>query len=270
MSSSNFETDWINFVKSLRGVGVLLLFVLIPYLAFVMIPIYFILTILAIKYVNNMNRELKNSFLQNFYSKYLTASIVKFIGSIIVHVGSAMLAIVLSIGPMFDHFYLFPFPGRLLPATIILLIIGFVIMIIGSSIEVGAWDNLNYFIQDNNDLFPERALGDVRNSVDNLRSGALLWALGFLIVPIIIGWIFQLIGYFSLSNAAKWGIKGEPITPVAQIYQPISYDTQKAQPVSSSAPEPQPEEIIKFCPMCGAKVPEGAKFCGECGVHLVS
>ncbi|MFX1438262.1 MAG: zinc ribbon domain-containing protein, partial [Promethearchaeota archaeon] len=153
---------------------------------------------------------------------------------------------------------------------IILLIIGFIIMIIGSVVEVGAWDNLKFFIQGNSKMFPERTINDIRTSVDNLRTGALMWALGFLIIPIIIGWIFQLIGYFTLSNVAKWGMKGEPITPSVQGYQPISTTTQAIQPVSTITPESEPEEVIKFCPMCGAKIPEGAKFCGECGVHLVS
>ncbi len=259
MSSSNLEMKWINFVKSLRSVGVLLIFVMIPYLAFVIIPIQFILTLVALRDINNINRELNNPFLNNFRSKYLTASIVKFIGSIIVHVGGAMIAFVLAIGPIIDPFDLIPFPGWILPPTITLLVIGFVIMIIGSSVEVGAWDNLKLFIQQNKDMFPERILKDTITSVENLRSGALLWALGFLIIPILIGWIFQLVGYFGLSNVAKWGMKIEPITPVTQDFQPISTPTQ----------DPQTIDVIKFCPMCGASVAEGARYCGECGVQLV-
>jgi hypothetical protein len=269
MSNSNLEKNWIDFAKSLRGVGALLIFIMIPYLAFVIIPIHFILTMIAINNINIMNRELNNTFLNNFRSKYLTASILKFIGAIVVHVGGAMLAVALSIGHMFYPYSFFPFSVGLLPPAIITLVVGFVIMIIGSSVEVGAWDNLKFFVQDNTDLFPGRLIGDIRNSIDNLRSGALLWALGFLIIPIIIGWIVQLIGYFTLSNVAKWGMKGEPITPAAQAYQPVS-PPHDYQPVSPPPPEPQPEEVIKFCPMCGAKVPEGAKFCGECGVHLTN
>ncbi|MFX1378867.1 MAG: zinc-ribbon domain-containing protein [Promethearchaeota archaeon] len=267
MINSNLEMNWIKFVKSLRSVGVLLIFVFIPYLAFVIIPIQFILTMIAIRDIKNMNYELNNSFLNKFYSKYLTASIVKFIGSIIVHIGAAMVAAVIAFGPIFYPLFIFPFPG--LPPAITLLVIGFIIMIIGSSVEVGAWDNLKYFIQDNKDLFPARILNDSVTSVENLRTGAFLWALGFLIIPIIIGWIFQLVGYFGLSNVAKWGMKTEPITPVTHSYQPISPPTQEFQPVSTPTLEPQPEDIIKFCPMCGAKIAEGAKFCGECGVKLV-
>jgi hypothetical protein len=268
MSNSNIEMNWLSFVKRLRSVGALLLFVMIPYFAFVIIPIQFILAIIAVRNIKNMNQELNNSFLENFYSKYLAASILKFIGSIIVHVAGAMFAVIIAFSTFFAPIYLGPYPVWLFPPAITLMVIGFIVMIVGSSIEVGAWDSLKYFIQDNSHLFAERSLGDIRSSLKNLRTGALLWALGFLIVPIIIGWILQLIGYFTLSNIAKWGIEIEKITPITQDTKPISSDTQETLIISQPTAEPQPEEIIKFCPMCGAKIPEGAKFCGECGVHL--
>jgi hypothetical protein len=267
VSSSNLEIKWIDFVKNLRSVGALMLFIFIPYLAFVIIPIQFILTMVAIKDIKNMNRKLNNSFLYNFHSKYLTAAIVKFIGSIVVHLGAAMTAAILVFGPIFDFLYFLPFHG--LPPAITLLGIGFIIMIIGSSVEVGAWDNLKLFIQDKKDMFPARNFNDTLTSIENLRTGALLWALGFLIVPIVIGWIFQLVGYFSLSSVAKWGMKLEPITPITQDFKPITPVPQKDQPVSTSISESHVEDVINFCPMCGAKVSEGGKYCGECGIHLI-
>jgi hypothetical protein len=262
MSSSNIEIQWIEFVKKLRSVGALLLFVFVPYLAFLIILLQLILTLGALKNIKNMNRELNNSFLHNFYSKYQTAAIVKFIGSIVVHLGAAMISIVLTFG--FPP--LLPFNG--LPPAIILLIIGFIIMIIGSAVEVGAWNNLKFFIQDHKVLFPARNLYDTITSIENLRTGAYLWALGFLIIPIVIGWIFQLIGYFTLSNIAKWGMKLEPITPISQDFKPISPTPQKIEPASIAPPQIETEDVIRFCPMCGAKISEGGKFCGECGVNL--
>ncbi|GAG64024.1 unnamed protein product, partial [marine sediment metagenome] len=84
MSISDFELKWIKFTKSLRSVGVLLIFVMIPFLAFVIIPIQFILTMVAIRDIKIINHELNDPYLKNFRSKYLAASILKFIGSIIV------------------------------------------------------------------------------------------------------------------------------------------------------------------------------------------
>jgi hypothetical protein len=262
MSSSNIEIQWIEFVKKLRSVGVLLLFVFVPYLAFVIILLQLIVTLVALKDIENMNRELDNSFLYNFYSKYQTAAIVKFIGSIVVHLGAAMLSLVLTSG----FLHLLPFNG--LPPAIILLIIGFIIMIIGSAVEVGAWVNLKFFIQDRRDLFPARNSYDTITSIENLRTGAYLWALGFLIIPIVIGWIFQLIGYFTLSNIAKLGMKLEPITPISQDFKLIPPTPQKVEPPLISPPKIEPKDVIRFCPMCGAKISEGGKFCGECGVNL--
>ncbi len=270
MSKSNIEANWLRFVRSLRSVGALLIFIIIPYIAFVIIPIQFILTIVAISDIREMNRKLNNSFLNNFQSRYLTASIFKFIGSILVHVGGAMLAMLLAIGPIFDPLDILPFRIWLAPATTIFFVFGFLSMIIGSMIEVGAWDNLKTFIQDNTDLFPERMRSEIRISIDNIRSGALMWALGFLIVPIIIGWIFQLIGYFSLSNVARYGMTVEPITPISEKTPLISPVAEESHPVSTPVQESPPEDVIKFCPMCGAKVQEAAKFCGECGVKIGS
>jgi uncharacterized membrane protein len=230
----------------------------------VILPILFILTLIAIRDIKIINQELNDSFLYNFYSKYQTATIVKFIGSIVVHLGAAMIAAVITFG--FPH--LLPYNG--LPPAIVLLIIGFIIMIIGSAVEVGAWENLKLFIQDHKDMFPARNFNDTISSIENLRTGAFLWALGFLIIPIAIGWIFQLIGYFTLSSSAKWGMKLEPIIPMSQNYEPISTIPQKIKQDSISPPEIELENIIKFCSTCGAKISEGAIYCGECGANLRS
>ena len=77
MSWSELEIKWLSFVRRLRVVGVLLIFVMIPFLAFVMIPIYFILAMVAVGDISKLNRELKDSYLQSFRSKYIAASILK-------------------------------------------------------------------------------------------------------------------------------------------------------------------------------------------------
>ena len=260
MSISDLEMKWINFAKSIRSVGVLLIFVLIPFLAFVIIPIQFILTMVAIRDINNLNHELNDPYLKTYRSKYLAASILKLIGSIIVHVGGVMITVVLIRSPIIYPFYSgYLSVGRFIPA-IVVIIIGFVIMIIGSSVEVGAWDNLKLFIYYNKEMFPKSISYHTTTSLENLRKGASLWAIGFLIIPIIIGWIYQLVGYFGLINAIKEGRKIEPIIPLTQDFHPMSPLTH----------EPQPVGVIQFCPMCGARVVEGASYCGECGVKIVN
>jgi len=256
MSISDLEMKWSNFTRSLRSVGILLIFIMIPFLAFVIIPIQFILTMVAIRDIKNINHELKDPYLKSFRSKYLAASIVKFFGSIIVHVGVVVITVILIISPIIYPFYLGSLSvGRFIPA-IVLFIIGFVIMIIGSNVEVGAWNNLKLFLYYNKEMFPKNISYHISISVDNLRKGASLWSISFLIIPIIIGWIYQLVGYFGLNNAIKEGKKIESIAPKTRDFQPITPPTQ----------EPQPVGVIKFCPMCGASIVEGATYCGECGV----
>ena len=259
MSISDFELKWIKFTKSLRSVGILLIFVMIPFLAFVIIPIHFILTMVSLRDLNNINRELNDPYLNSFRSKYLTASIFKLIGSILVHIGAAISAIVQIINPMIFPYSYGPFSVLVSP-SIPIFITGFVIMIIGSGVEIGAWDNLKLFIYYNENLFPERTNFDTTTKLDNLRSGALSWALGFLVITIIIGWILQLVGYFGLSNIAERGTKSGPISTVTQHFQTNSPTTQ----------EPQPVSVIEFCPMCGASVTEGASYCANCGVKIVN
>jgi hypothetical protein len=215
---------------------------------------------IAIKEVNNINHELNDPYLNSFHSRYLAASILKFIGSMIIHAGAVILAVTFYLLlPIYDLYYLVS-SLSLIISPIIVLIVGFVTMIIGSSVEIGAWDNLKLFIYHHKELFPEGNSYYTTAKVDNLRSGAVAWALGFLIITIIIGWIFQLIGYFGLSNAAERGTKMEPIAPKTQVYQTPSLPTQESQPV----------DAIEFCPMCGTNVVEGATYCRECGVKILN
>jgi len=274
MSISELELKWLNFVRRLRVVGMLLIFVMIPFIAFLIIPIHFILTMVAVGDVSKLNRELKDPYLQTFRSKYIAASIIKLIGSIVVHTGAAIVAFGYFFHPIFDPYYIGMFPYSI-PPTVIVFIIGVIIMIIGSAVEIGAWNKLKLFVYHRKEIFPISINTDTINKIENLRSGAVAWALGFLGVTIIIGWINQIVGYIGLSNVAERLTMGEPIKPQTQVYQAPSPPTPPTPPTaplppSPSAQEPQSVTDIVFCPMCGAKVSKGAIFCAECGVKLVN
>ena len=277
MLTSEIDIKWLTFVRRLRVVGVLLIFIIIPFLAFVMIPIYFILTMVAVGDITKLNRELKDQYLQTFRAKYIAANIIKLIGAITVHTGATIVAF----GYFFNHSYYSPYPYYYIfpfgiPSSAIVFIVGFIIMIVGSAVEIGAWDNLKFFIYHNKSMFPERTAFMTTNKVDNLRSGALCWALGFLVVTIIIGWIQQLVGYFGLCSVAEGGAKGETIKSYTYVQQAPSPPTPPTPPTPSYSPSPPyspaqaPQTVnqIVFCPMCGARVTEGALYCGECGVKL--
>ena len=251
MSISNFEIKWIKFTKSLRIVGVLLIFLVIPYLALAIIPIHFIFAMVSLRDLKNINRELNDGYLKSFRSKYLAASILKLFGSILVHIGAAMIAIFNSLSlPYYYSIFGIVFPPMIVFA------IGFVFMIVGSGVEIGAWNNLNLFIHHNDALFQTRISSDTSTKVDALRSGALLWTIGFF----IIGWIIQIIGYFGLKSAAEGVLKHEVMAPATQYHQPNSPPAQELQPVSK----------IEFCAMCGAKLEGGASYCSNCGVKMIN
>ena len=268
MSSSNLEMKWIKFGKDLRSIGGLLILIIIPYIAFVALIVQLILIIVLLNNINDINRELKNPFLDEFRSKYLAANIIKFIGAIILHLACVILVGILSIS-FFIPPYTPPFgPIRFMPLIIIFFIIGFILMIIGSYIEIGAWDNLKMYIVENKVMFPKMGNKAIEG-VENLRSGAWLWVLGFLIIPIVIGWIFQISGYFTLGDQIPV-ISKEPIRAVESQYVYVSAPTPAHAPkhVSTPAPDRENEVKVKYCPLCGVKVNSSGKYCQECGTQV--
>ncbi len=272
MSSSNLEMKWNELGKKFRYIGGLFILIIIPYIAFAALIIQLIMIFLVINDLNDINRELKNPQLTEFRSRYLTTSIIKFAGAFILHLAWTMM-----VGLIYLRSYQIFFPHPILPPvlrfvpTIVLFIIGFVLMIVGSSIEMGAWDNLKtYFIQ-NRELFPNNNGKVAIDGTEKLKNGNILWVLGFLFIPIIIGWIFHISGYFKISKIAQQDliISKEPIKVVEPQYAYVSAPANTSSPVSKpiSAPVQNIEDDVKFCPLCGARVREG-KYCGECGTQV--
>ena len=122
-------------------------------------------------------------------------------------------------------------------------------------------------IVENREQFPKMG-NEAIDGVEKLKSGALLWVLGFLIVPIVIGWIFQLIGYFTLGKIAE----GEPVISKQPDLVPKPQPTYISAPAHVAAPAPVPvqelADLIKFCPLCGAKLNKSGIYCGECGTRV--
>lgn len=272
MSSSNLEMIWNKIGTKFRSIGGLFILIVIPYIAFVALTIQLILIITIIVDLNDINRELKNPQLEEFRSRYLAGSIVKFIGAIVLHVAWSMLIGIFFInfyGPFFPYSPFGPFI-RFIP-IIILYIVGFVLMIVGSGIDMGAWENLKSFIVQNIDMFPKNGK-DAIEGAEKLKTAANFWVLGFLIIPIIIGWIFHLIGYFTISKIADQGlvISKEPIRTVEPQYVYVSDPTHVPAPTPKtiSTPVQNGEDLVNFCPLCGAKVNDLGKFCGECGTQV--
>ena len=68
----------------------------------------------------------------------------------------------------------------------------------------------------------------------------------------------------SFAQAMGGAPQGFQQMPPQQGYQqPVQQQYQQLQtPVEPAAPQ------VRYCPACGAEVPEGEAFCGECGNRM--
>ncbi|NVM56452.1 MAG: zinc-ribbon domain-containing protein, partial [Candidatus Helarchaeota archaeon] len=281
MSSSKLEMEWKSFGNYILIVAIFGIFILIPYVAFGALVIQFIFICIAINEIKKINRQLNNPDLEKFRSRWLAASIIKLIALIVINVGGSMIpfAIVFSgVRPIIAPFI--PGPAWLFLPIIVLFIVGFGLAIIGSAIERDAWEDFKNFLVKNKEMFPDNVFKNAFESADKLRNGALLWILGFLFITIIIGWIYQIIGYFKLANFKKWTptMKMEPIpAPQPQatpIPAPIKKRTMRMEPIPAPQPQPTPNpapvkiRTMKYCPSCGSELVGEEKYCAYCGGAL--
>jgi hypothetical protein len=143
-----------------------------------------------------------------------------------------------------------------LSVPIILMISGIVLIYVGVAAEMKAWKNLKIFFENNLKMFPANISEEVINGCNKLKTGTLLSSLWFLIVPAIIGFIYQVKGYFKLATLNKLSTNDAPETSELQTALP------KPQPVNNL------EQKINFCPNCGAKLSVLGNFCALCGSEI--
>ena len=201
---------------------------------------------IALGSINRANILLKNSSLYEFRSKYIRGFISRIGGTIVLITGVVNLVLF--------FFIPIPFPIYIsLSLSIILMISGLVIIYVGVAAEIKAWKNLKIFFENNRKMFPTNISNEAIEGCDKLKTGTLLGAFGFLIIPGIIGFIYQIIGYFKL----------------AKLNNLTRYDAPKTSELQTNLPEPKPvnnlEVSINFCPNCGAKLSGLGKFCALCG-----
>lgn len=241
MSNTDTSLDWSSFGNKMMIVGI-----------FVIIPIPFvglIFSILALGHIRNINYKLNNPSLEEFRSKWFSALMIRIVGAVVSLVGMFF--------PIdFTAFLMYGDYTALMNALMPFFIftgIGIVLAIIAGAIEMGAWGSLEIFFRQNATMFPAYISRDAEEGSHYLKNAALMYILGFLIITALIGWIFQIIGYFKLAKLDK--VSSTPMTA------PVTQPTSTASPTPTSA-------NVQYCPNCGADVTGAGKFCGACGSPL--
>jgi hypothetical protein len=277
LSHKDVNNKFYEFGKYIRVVAIAAILSIFPFIAYAGMVLTAIFVIIASIFLLDINRQLKNATLGEFRSKWLGAVIIRIIGMFIINVCFGIVLTMISrrgiigIIELITTGLAYPYPN---PALVLLIgvgiafFIGYILVIVGASKERSAWKLFYDFIEDNENLFPKVISASAMEGAEKCRTGALMFALAFLIITPLIGYIFQAIGYFKIASFVKLGEPYPDLEPV----QPQSLLISKPKPI----PKPEPESIsiafsedaINFCPLCGEKVPPNAKFCGLCGSLL--
>ena len=274
LSDNEFYRLWNKFGRDMNIVAILTLLSIVTGVTGFVAIIFVLVSLGNIKLIN---AKVKSLYLYDFHKKMVSSTIIKLISIGLLAIG--------IVGIVFSSYFWFetgPVYWETLVINIILscspAVIGLILFTVGYSIEMKAWGNLKLYIAENRSLFPEHVASEVLDGVDKLRTAALMYALGFLGVTLIVGFILQIIGFFKLakfSNVNSMGYSVAPKVPVT----PQAPEAPFPSPVAPEAPFPSPVTITtdvnrvvgvrpKFCPNCGAEILEGGGFCPDCGSSI--
>jgi len=207
--------------------------------------------------IKKANKELKKSELNNFRIYFINSYIFSLIVAVLIIVAAIFFVIAMwplielmqaQIQPTPDQIYAI-FPSLIIPG--ILLIISLVVLLIVGILRYLAWGQLNEFFIENSKLFPEAIAHDARRGAENMKTASLCWILSFLIITIIIGLIYEIMGYIKLAKLRN-----------------LEYSSVQTTSQPTTAPSPRSGGQGNFCTYCGAKTEEGALFCANCGQHF--
>ncbi|MFX1495203.1 MAG: zinc ribbon domain-containing protein [Promethearchaeota archaeon] len=288
MSHKDVNYKFYKFGKFIRVVAIATILSIMPYIAFAGMVLTVIFVIIASVYMLDINRQLKNAILGEFRSKWLKGVIIRIIGMFVLNVCFVIILAminrrgILGIIELITTGWAFPYPN---PALVLLIgvgvafLIGFIFAIVGASKEMAAWRLFYNFFKENQDMFPKMISADAMEGAEKCRTGALMFALNFLIITPLIGYIFQAIGYFKIASLIKLG---EPYLDLKAVQPVQSVPISKPKPIPKSIPKSIPklesesvskassEDLINYCPHCGEKVPPNARFCRLCGSSLIN
>ena len=246
MSTISIKKEFHDFGKYIQVVAILTIVSIATGMAGF---VAFIFLLIAIGSLKRANYTLNNSSLHEFRSKYIRGVIARICGVVVMIIGGVNVALFFFI-PL-------PFPFYIsISISTILIVSGIVIIYVGVAAEMKAWKNLKTFFENNYKMFPANISDEAIKGCNYLKKGTLLSSLWFLIIPAIIGFVYQVKGYFDLAILNK----------VSSYDVPESIEMQAELPVVR--PIKDPETKINYCPNCGAKLSELGNFCAICGSEI--
>ena len=247
MSNMDVRKDFYEFGKNMQIVAICTVLSLVTGVTGIIALIFIFI---ALGNIKKANLKLNNEYLEEFRSKYVRAFILRICGTIVLIIGVINLVFFFFIPSHFDSFWI------TISISVILILAGLTFGITSVVAEMKAWKNLKRFFEENRSMFPDSISHELIDGCDKLKTAALLNALGFLIITAIIGFIYQIIGYFKL----------------AKLNTLLLYDVPKTSPIQVNLPESRSISISKvassFCPNCGTKLSGLGKFCPLCGSDI--
>jgi uncharacterized membrane protein len=247
MSNMDVRKDFYEFGKNMQIVAICTVLSIVTGVTSLIALIFIFI---ALGNIKNANLKLNNEYLEEFRSKYVRAFILRICGTIVLIVGVINMVFFVFIPSDFASFWM------TLSISLILFLTGLTFAITSVVAEMKAWKNLKRFFEENRSMFPDNLYFELIEGCDKLKTAALLNALGFLIITIIIGFIYQIIGYFKL----------------AKLNNLMLYDAPKTSPIQVNLPESRSsglnEVASNFCPNCGNKLSGLGKFCPLCGSDI--
>lgn len=142
----------------------------------------FLLILYAFVKISRINKKIVDENFNSFYTCLILSFIIGLIGSVIANSISYLL-----------------YPINLFLS----LTISIPIVIIYSSLIYKTWANLENFFTKNKNAFPDHIGWNAADASGNLKHAMMLFIFSFLIIPIIIGIVLSIRGYYLLGSSLK-------------------------------------------------------------------